>query len=96
MQGRSADPARVGELVAQFPLEAMKDFRPDILGSVLIRHDGGRWTQVLYFTSEAEARVGERQQAPPEWQATMEELMRLEVGGPVFLDLRRPLLTASR
>ncbi len=96
MQGQSSDPARGRELMAQFPLEAMKDFRPDLLGSVLIRHDGGRWTQVLYFTSEAEAREGERQQAPPEWQATMEELMRLEVGGPVFLDLRRPLLTASR
>jgi hypothetical protein len=96
MQGQSSDPARVRELMAQFPLEAMKDFRPDILGSVLIRHDGGRWTQVLYFTSEAEAREGERRQAPPEWQATMEELMKLEVGGPVFLDLRRPLLTAPR
>jgi hypothetical protein len=96
MQGQSSDLARARELMAQFPMEAMKDFRPDMLGSVMIGHDGGRWTQVLYFTSEAEAREGERRQAPPEWQATMEELTKLESGEPVFLDLRRPLLTAPR
>jgi hypothetical protein len=96
MQGQSSDPARAQELMAQFPLEAMKDFRPDILGSVLIRSAGGRWTQVLYFTSEAEAREGERREAPPEWQATMTELMKVEAGPPVFFDLRRPLLTTPR
>jgi len=96
MQGQSSDPDRARELMAQFPLEAMKDFRPDILGSVLIRHDGGRWTQVLYFTSEAEAREGERREPPPEWRATMEELMKVEAAQPVFLDLRRPVLTTPR
>jgi hypothetical protein len=96
MQGRTSDPARAKEVMAQFPLEAMKDFRPDILGSVMINHDEDRWTQVLYFTSESEAREGERKQPPPEWQASLEELMKLGVGEPDFLDLRRPVLNSPR
>jgi hypothetical protein len=96
MQGRTADPARVRELMAHFPLDAMKEFRPDILGSVMINHAEGRWTQVLYFTSEAEAREGERKETPPQWQATMAEMMELEVGEPAFLDLRRPVLHSPR
>src|SRR4051812_15140724 len=90
MKGRTSDPARAKELMAQFPLDAMKDFRPEVLGSVMIGHDGGRWTQVIYFTSEAEAREGERRELPAEWRETMTELMSLGVGEPEFLDLRRP------
>ena len=49
----------------------MAGFRPDILGSMMIGHEDGRWTQVLYFTSEAEAREGERKEPPrsgrPRW-----------------------------
>jgi hypothetical protein len=92
MQGQVTDPARAKELMAQFPPDAMKDFRPDILGSVMIGHDDGRWTQVLYFTSEAEAREGERKESPPQWQATMEELSKISVGEPDFIDLRQPAL----
>src|SRR3954468_14635344 len=69
MQGRTSDPARARELMAQFPLERMKDLRPDILGSTMIEHDQGRWTQVIYFTSKSEARESERKPPPAEWQA---------------------------
>jgi hypothetical protein len=96
MQGRTSDPARARALMTQLPLEALKDVRPEILGSVLIGHDQGRWTQVIYFTSEAEARQGERLEPPPEWQATMEELSKLGAGDPSFLDLRRPVLDSPR
>jgi hypothetical protein len=92
MQGQVTDPARARELMAQLPQEAMEDFRPDILGTVFITHDAGRWTQVIYFTSEEEARAGERREPPAEWRSVMEELMKLGVGEPDFLDLRRPVL----
>jgi hypothetical protein len=92
MQGQVTDPQRAKELMAQFPQDAMADLRPDMLGSVMIGHDDGRWTQVLYFTSEAEAREGERKEPPPEWRATMEELTKLSVGEPDFIDLRSPVL----
>jgi len=94
MQGQTSDMARSRELMAQFPFEEMKNLRPEVLGSLNIGHDEGRWTQVLYFTSEDEARVGERKELPPDWQVTMEELTKLSVGDPVFLDLRDPVLNS--
>lgn len=90
MQGRVTDMARVRDLMAQMPPEESAAFRPDILGSVSIAHAGGEWTQVIYFTSEAEAREGERKEPPPEMQAAMDEMMELSDGPPSFFDLRRP------
>jgi hypothetical protein len=92
MQGKVTDPDRAKELMAQIPTETMATYRPDVLGSVSIGHDGGEWTQVLYFTSEAEARVGEQKETPPELQTTMEEMGKLSVGETQFYDLRQPVL----
>jgi len=66
--------------------------RPDVLGSVSIGHEGGDWTQVIYFTSEAEAREGEKKEPPPEMQAVMDEMMKMSAGPPDFFDLREPAL----
>ncbi|WP_448628323.1 hypothetical protein [Geodermatophilus sp. URMC 64] len=96
MQGQVSDPERAKEIMAGLPPEKMAELRPDILGSVMIGHDDGRWTQVIYFTSEAEAREGERKEPPQEMQGAMEELGRLSVGETRFLDLRRPVLTSRR
>jgi hypothetical protein len=92
MQGRVTDPARAKALMGEMNTEAMAAMRPDVLGSVSIGHDGGDWTQVIYFTSEAEAREGEKKEAPPEMQAAMDEMMKLSAGPPDFLDLRQPAL----
>jgi hypothetical protein len=89
MQGRVTDPVRAKELTAQMSTEDAAGFRPDVLGSVNIGHADGEWTMVIYFTSEAEAREGERKEAPPEMQAAMEELNELSDGPPAFFDLRR-------
>jgi len=50
----------------------------------------------MYFTSEAEAREGERKEPPPELQAQMEEMQRLSIGEPEFFDLTQPWLYAPR
>jgi hypothetical protein len=92
MQGRVTDPDRAKALMAEMNTEAMAAMRPDVIGSVSIGHEGGDWTQVIYFTSEAEAREGEKKEAPPEMQATMEEMIKLSVGPPDFFDLRQPTL----
>jgi hypothetical protein len=92
MQGRVTDPARAKELMAQMPSDAMAAHRPDVIGSVSIGHDGGTWTQVMYFTSEADAREGERKETPPEMQAAMDEMGKISAGPPDFFDLREPLL----
>jgi hypothetical protein len=94
MQGRTSDPARARELMAQDP-EMWAKFRPDVLGSVEILHDGGAYTMVLYFTSEAEAREGERKDVPLELKATMDEMDKLTVEEPEFFDLKEPILRSA-
>ena len=51
---------------------------------------------VLYFTSEAEAREGERKEVPPELQATMDEMNKISTGEPEFFDLRQPLILSPQ
>ena len=93
MQGRSSDPERVRELMSQ-DADTWAAFRPDVLGSLAIRHEDGDWTMVLYFTSEAEAREGERKEPPIELRAQMDEMDKLSIGEPEFFDLNEPLLAS--
>ena len=93
MQGRSSDPDRVRELMASDPTD-WATFRPDILGSLSVGHDGDAWTMAIYFTSEEAAREGERKEPPPEMQKMMEEMYALSIGEPVYFDLKDPWLNA--
>jgi hypothetical protein len=93
MQGRVSDMARARELMAADPVD-WASFRPDILGSLWLAHEDDGWTMALYFTSEAEARVGERQEPPPELQQMMEELGSLSIGDTTYFDLQDPWLHA--
>jgi hypothetical protein len=95
MQGRGSDPARARELMGQDASE-WAAFRPDIIGSVAVEHDGGAYTMALYFTSEAAAREGERKEPPPELKAQMEEMEALSIGVPEFFDLKQPWLHSPR
>jgi hypothetical protein len=91
MQGRSSDPERARELMAQDPDE-WAAFRPDVIGSVAVGHGAGAYTMALYFTSEQAAREGERKEPPPQLKVQMEEMNRLSIGEPEFFDLRQPWL----
>jgi hypothetical protein len=95
IQGRGSDPDRARELMGQDSPE-WAAFRPEILGSLAVSHQGGAYTMAVYFTSEAAAREGERKQPPPELQAQMDELAALSVGEPEFFDLKQPWLYAPR
>ena len=95
MQGRGTDPDRARELMSQ-DSSAWAAFRPDIIGSLAAAHDGGAYTMALYFTSEEEAREGERKQPPPELQAQMQEMDALSIGVPEFFDLKQPWLYTPR
>ena len=70
-----------------------QEFRPDILGTVSVGHDGG-WTMAIYFTSEQEARADEQKKPPPQMREMMKEMEALTIGRPVFFDLRDPWLHA--
>ena len=95
MQGRGTDPDRARELMSQ-DSGKWAEFRPDVIGSVAVGHDGGAYTMAMYFTSEAEAREGERKELPPELAAQMEEMNKLSIGEPEFFDLKQPWLHAPR
>ena len=77
MQGRGSDPERAKQLMAQ-DADRWAEFRPDVIGSVTIGHDEGAYTMVMYFTSEVEAREGERKEPPPDLRAQMDEMNNSE------------------
>jgi hypothetical protein len=95
MQGRGSDPERAKELM-NTDSDKWAAFRPDVLGSVAVGHDAGAYTMVMYFTSEAEAREGERKEPPPELKAQMDEMGKLGIGEPEFFDLKEPWLAAPK
>jgi hypothetical protein len=95
MQGRGTDPERARELMSK-DSDKWAEFRPDVVGSITVGHDDGAYTMVLYFTSEEEAREGERKEVPPELQATMDEMNKISTGEPEFFDLRQPLMLSPQ
>ncbi|MDQ1617798.1 MAG: hypothetical protein QOE19_367 [Actinomycetota bacterium] len=95
MQGRTSDPARARELMGDDSSD-WASFRPDMIGSMEVEHDGGAFTMALYFTSEEAAREGERKEPPPEIAALMKEMDALSVGEPEFFDLKQPWLHSPR
>jgi hypothetical protein len=95
MQGRSTDPERAKQLMTQ-DADKWTALRPDMLGSVAVGHEGGAYTMVMYFTSEADAREGEGKEVPPELQANMEEMNKLSVGDTEFFDLKQPAIRSPK
>lgn len=95
MQGRSSDPARARQVMADNSAE-WAAFRPDVIGTVGVGHEGGAYTMAAYFTSEEEARAGERKELPPALQAQMEQMGALSVGETEYFDLKQPWLHSAR
>lgn len=86
MQGRAADREQL-RTVGRAMDDSLRAMRPDVLGGVVCWHGDRDFTQVMYFTSEDEARKGE---AGSQQSAEMDEWGKL-LDGPVrFLDLRHP------
>ena len=91
MRGRTSDPDRVRELMSEDSDEWAK-FRPEVLGSVSAQYDDGSYTMAMYFTSEADARKGEKKKMPPKLKAEMDEMNSLVIGETEFIDIHDPWL----
>jgi hypothetical protein len=65
MLGSVSDVERERELSRAF-VGLDTDMRPDLLGGIVGIGDDGRFAQAMYFSSEAEARVGEQSEVPEE------------------------------
>lgn len=94
MQGRYTDPAKAVELLQRLE-QPLRERRPDVIGGELCLHGDGGFTQAVYFTSESEARVGERKQPPPEAQAWLDEGAAITTD-LTFYDLTDPWLHSPR
>lgn len=93
IRGRFTDADRAVELSASFE-EHLPEARPDVLGGYLGLQDDGSYTQVVYFTSEEEAREGE-QRSVPELDELGERLAAVQTGAPRYLDLSEPWLASA-
>lgn len=72
--------------------DQMKDLRPDVIGGLVAWHpQNGRFTNSIYFTSEAEARAREKESSSaPEFEEFMREWEALSDGEPKYLDITEP------
>jgi hypothetical protein len=90
MLGRVSDPERDRELTRNF-VTLDGDMRPDLLGGIVGIGDDGQFAQAFYFTSEAEARVGEQSEVPEEMAKAFAEEQELitEIN---YFDLTEPAI----
>lgn len=93
MRGRVTDPAKAAELDQRRgeAEEVLSRLRPDVLGDVVVTHADGSYTDVVYFTTEADARRGEAAEMPAEAQALFAEWMSATTIDE-YLDLKNPWL----
>jgi hypothetical protein len=91
MRGRVKDRAKADAMLSRNEeAEAtMQAARPDVIGEVIAVHDGGEgFTDIVYFTSEADARAGEVREMDDAAKAMMAEFdAALEVTD--YFDLTR-------
>ena len=85
IRGRAKDPAAMRSSMSEFEAQ-LREIRPDLLGIVVAWHtDGDReFTQVAYFTSEADARRHEQATANNE---ARDQYVAMFDGAPTFVDL---------
>ena len=91
IQGKVTDVAKSRELDARMEPQ-MKEARPDVIGGVTAWHpENGRFTSVLYFTSETEARAQEKDMESAEgFNEFMAEYQAISDGDPKYIDLPDP------
>jgi hypothetical protein len=72
--------------------EWLRQNRPDLIGSIRA-WQGTNFSEFVYFTSEEEARAGERKQPPSDPGGGAEDWMQ-HVEDLKFIDVRRPYLSS--
>jgi len=93
VQGRVRDVERMRELGREMEASGIMAHRHDVIGGTIALHgDGGGYTMAVYFTSEADARRGERTEPPDDLRVLMEEEDALHESEQIYFDLPRPWL----
>jgi hypothetical protein len=91
IQGKVTDVDKAREL-DRANQDQMKEIRPDVMGGIVAWHpQNGRFTNAIYFTSEAEARAKEKEvSSSPEFEKFMSDWQAISDGEPNYLDLSEP------
>ena|SRR6266536_182064 len=92
VQGQATDAERLRRAEAEL-VKALPTGRPDIIGGTVAWHDGGGFTETVYFTSEEDARQGERSEPPAEVRHLLDEWTALATDLRYF-DLHEPWLSS--
>lgn len=92
IQGYAIDKERLRELMGTMN-DTISDGRPDVIGGVVAWGPNDGFSDFVYFTSEAEAREGEKRDAEAGNDPTGEEWEQL-VRDVKFLDLKDPWLSS--
>ncbi len=90
MEGSVSDRAKAEAFETPAMLDELRAARPDLIGSIRAWFDGGKFVDVAYFTSEDDARQGEKSE---EFSGPSDQYIAL-FGDMNFLDLRDPILTS--
>lgn len=80
--------ARLLDLVQREEAELSK-YRPDVIGGTIAIDEDGVVTETVAFTSESEARIGEKREMPAEVAQQFDEQMTL-VEDVTYIDLHHP------
>ena len=91
MRGQIKDAAKADEFFARAAdaEKVLGSVRPDVIGEVIAIHDDDDgYTDLVYFTSEADARAGEQREMPADAQAMMQEF-ESALAVDEYLDLTR-------
>jgi hypothetical protein len=92
IQGKVTDPDRLKALMTD--TELLHEMRPDIIGGTLAIEADGTFTETIAFTSEAEAREGEKKDMP-DMPADVRETLEMVMHGATFYDLHHPWFSSK-
>jgi hypothetical protein len=90
MKNRGADRDAIHRMDRSFEQHG-PSFRPDVIGGLRVWTGPDSYAEVIYFTSEADARAGEKKEPPKELAADMREFEDM-MANVEFLDLKDPWL----
>ncbi len=88
IQGKVNDVDRMKE-ITRAGEDSLRQNAPALIGGVIAYHGDGGFTQVIYFTSEREAREQERSRSA-EGDERIRELRSLSEKEPTYFDLKDP------
>lgn len=96
IQGKVTDVDKARKIDAAMQ-DDLRSLRPDLIGGIVAWHPrDGRFTNAMYFTSEAEARAKEQETSDaPTFERYLSEYQAIADGEPAYLDLSDPWYSSA-